>query len=224
MLFQQYSKVSRVVHASRPVHRVMAGLSALSMALALGLPGQVQAQGAELAGVQYPATIKVEGVPLVLNGSGISYRAVAKVYTVGLYISQKSDKPAVILGMNGPKQLRFVMLQGMRIDELGRLITSGIEHNSNREEFYRMIPAIRVMGEQFAHIKRMSAGDTFSIEWVPARGSVFVVNGQPVGLPIADPGFFVAVLRVWLGNKPSSPGLKNALLDYQAPPVLNALD
>ncbi len=212
MLYEQYSK------------KALTGLAALGLSLALSLPGHVQAQGADLAGVSYPATINVEGVPLVLNGSGISYRAVAKVYTVGLYVPKKSDKAPQILAQIGPKQLRFVMLQGMRIDELGRLITSGIEHNSTREEFYRMIPAIRVMGEQFAHIRRMSAGDSFTIEWVPKRGSVFIVNGQSVGLPIEDPGFFNAVLRVWLGNKPNSPGLKDALLDYRAPSVLNALD
>jgi len=198
-------------------------LSGLGLTLSLLAP-VAQAQNADLAGVHYPASLKVEGASLVLNGSGISYRAVAKIYTVALYVPKKSTQADVVLSMPGPKQLRFVMLQGMRIDELGKLITTGVENNSTRAQFFGLIPAIRTMGEQFSRIKRMSPGDTFSIEWVPKRGTVFFVNDQPAGLPIEDPEFFAAILRTWLGKTPPSQALKDALLDYRAPPVLNALD
>jgi hypothetical protein len=200
-----------------------AGDHCLGLAL-IGLPHGVRAQNADLAGVNYPASLKVEGTPLVLNGSGISYRAVAKIYTVALYVPKKANTADAVLAVNGPKQLRFVMLQGMRIDELGKMITKGVETNSTRSQFFGMIPSIRMMGEQFSHIKRMAAGDSFAIEWVPKRGTVFFVNDQPAGLPITDPEFFNAILRVWLGKSPPSQGLKDALLDYHAPPVLNALD
>jgi hypothetical protein len=204
--------------------KIFPGVAALSLGLALGLGQVAHAQNAALAGVNYPATLKVEGTPLILNGSGISYRAVAKVYTVALYVPKKADKADAILAINGPKQLRFVMLQSMRIDEFGKLITAGVENNSSRAQFFGMIPAIRTMGEQFSRIKRMAIGDVFTIEWVPKRGTVFYVNEQPAGLPIQDPEFFNAILRVWLGKTPPSQGLKDALLDYHAPPVLNALD
>jgi hypothetical protein len=182
------------------------------------------AQPADLAGVQYPSTIKVEGSNLVLNGSGISYRAVAKLYTVGLYASQKSSKPEMVFAASGPKMLRFVMLQGMRVDELGKVITRGIEMNSSREEFFRLIPSIRTMGEQFSHIKRLNPNDVLAIEYVPKRGTVFYVNGQPVGLPLVDSFFFPAVLRTWLGVRPSTQDLKDALLDYKPPVALDALN
>jgi hypothetical protein len=204
--------------------KIFSGMAVLGLGLTLSLTPVAHAQNAALAGVNYPTTLKVEGMPLVLNGSGISYRAVAKVYTVALYVPKKADKADAILAIAGPKQLRFVFLQSMRIDELGKLITSGVETNSTRAQFFGMIPAIRTMGEQFSHIKRMVTGDTFAIEWVPKRGTVFYVNDQPAGLPIQDPEFFNAILRVWLGKTPPSQGLKDALLDYHAPPVLNALD
>lgn len=54
-------------------------------------------------------------------------------------------------------------------------------------------------------------------------GTMFFVNGQPAGLPLEDGGFFPAVLRTWLGNRPVTQDLKDALLDYKAPPVLDAL-
>lgn len=182
------------------------------------------AQPADLAGVQYPSTLRVEGSNLMLNGSGISYRAVAKLYTVGLYVTQKSSKPEMVFSANGPKVLRFVILQGMRIDELGKVITRGIEVNSSREEFFRLIPSIRMMGEQFSHIKRLNPNDVFTIEYVPKRGTVFYVNGQPVGLPLVDSFFFPALLRTWLGVRPSTQDLKDALLDYKPPVALDALN
>jgi hypothetical protein len=196
----------------------IAGLS-----LALGLAQWAGAQTADVVGVHYPATIKVEGTNLTLNGSGISYRAVAKLYTVGLYVPQKANKSETVFATGGPKQLRFVMLQGMRVDELGKVITKGIENNSSREEFFKLIPSIRQMGEEFSRIRRLNTGDTFAIEYVPKRGTMFFVNGQPAGLPLEDNLFFPAVLRTWLGGRPVTPDLKDALLDYKAPPVLDAL-
>jgi hypothetical protein len=148
---------------------------------------------------------------------------VAKLYTVGLYLQQKSSKADAVFGEAGPKQLRFVMLQGMRVDELGKVITKGIETNSSREEFFKLIPSIRIMGEQFSRIKRLNAGDSFAVEYVPKRGTMFFVNGQPAGLPLEDTGFFPAVMRTWLGNRPVTQDLKDALLDFKAPPVLDAL-
>lgn len=198
-------------------------LAIAGLSIALGAAHMARAQSADVIGVHYPPTIKVEGNNLVLNGSGISYRAVAKLYTVGLYVPQKSAKAEAIFATGGPKHLRFVMLQGMRVDELGKVITKGIESNSNREEFFRLIPSIRIMGEQFSRIKRLNAGDVFAIEFVPKRGTMFFVNGQPAGLPLEDASFFPAVMRTWLGNRPVTQDLKDALLDYKAPPVLDAL-
>lgn len=202
---------------------VSLSLVSVSLNLASGLAQTAQAQGADVVGVHYPPSIKVEGNNLSLNGSGVSYRAVAKLYTVGLYVPQKSSKSDAIFATGGPKQLRFVMLQGMRVDELGKVITKGIENNSSREEFFKLIPSIRTMGEQFSRIKRLNPGDTFAIEFVPKRGTMFFVNGQPAGLPLEDSLFFPAVLRTWLGGRPVTQDLKDALLDFKAPPVLDAL-
>lgn len=207
--------------------RLRAGrlLAALTLGLGAGvLPTARAQQPIELFGITYPALLKAEGHTLHLNGAGVTYRAVAKLYTVGLYTPDKNSQAEAVIAMHGPMQLRFVMLQGMRVDEIGKTITRGIEINSNREGFFNLIPAIRQMGEQFSHIKRLNAGDTFAIDHVPERGTMFFVNGQPAGLPITDTRFFPAVLRVWLGAKPASPDLRDALLSYKAPAVLDALE
>lgn len=198
-------------------------LTAGGTALALLASAGSWAQSADLVGVHYPPSLKIEGTTVNLNGSGVAYRAVAKLYTVGLYLPKKTTKAEDVLATNAPMQLRFVMLQGMRVDELGKVVTKGIEVNSSREEFFKLIPAIRTMGEQFSRIKRLNVGDVFAIDYVPNRGTMFYVNNQPVGLPLQDTQYFAAVLRVWLGNRPNSTNMKDALLDHKAAPVLDAL-
>lgn len=189
-----------------------------------GMAGPVGATNTEIAGVRYDVTAKVEGQSLVLNGSGLSYKALQKVYTVGLYTPQKVNTTDAVLAMPGPKQLKFVILVHMRVDELGKLIARGIEQNSTRAEFMRLIPSTIDMGRIFSKMRRMSPGDTITVEWVPKRGTVFFVNGQPVGAAITEPEYFNAVLKVWIGGNPTTQDLKDALLDYKAPPLLNALE
>lgn len=198
-------------------------LSTLVMAFSL-CPTIGHTQSAEMFGVRYEPQVRVDGRDLQLNGTGVAYRALVKLYTVGLYLPTKVHETPEALRQQGPKQLRFVLLKSMRVDELGKLITRGIEHNCSRQEFFSMIPAVRTMGEQFSHMQRLNAQDVFTIAYVPGRGTSFLVNDMPVGEPIEDPQFFAAILKVWLGDQPTTTDLKNALLDHRAEPVLGALE
>lgn len=182
------------------------------------------AASTDLVGVKYDDSLRIEGQTLQLNGSGISYRAVQKVMTVGLYVPSKSSKAEDILAQRGPKVLRFYILIPTRVDELGKQIARGVELNSSKAEFLQLIPATVAMGEVFSKIRRLQPGDVLSIEWVPKRGTVFFVNNEPVGSPVGDEAFFQAVLRVWLGRSPVTQDLKDALLEFKAPPLLSALE
>jgi hypothetical protein len=210
-------------HRTSPALKLAARCAA-ALALSAGLLSPAMASNTEIAGVHYDAKVKVEGQQLQLNGSGLSYKAVQKVYTVGLYTSRKSNKADEILSMDGPKQLKFVMLVPMRIDDLGKLIARGIEANSTRDDFMRLIPSTVDMGRTFSKLRRMAPGDNIVIEWVPRRGTVFYVNGQAAGLPIGQQDFYNAVLRVWIGKSPTTQDLKDALLDFKPAPLLDALE
>ena len=118
-------------HFSLARRQWMRCASALALMACIASP--VRATNTEIAGVRYEPTVQVEGQVLQLNGSGLSYKALQKVYTIGLYTKRKSSKAAEILSMEGPKQLKFVMLVPMRIDELGKLIARGMESNSARD-------------------------------------------------------------------------------------------
>ena len=122
---------------------------------------------------------------------------------------------------------RLMMMDGEFADAPDFMPRSGgeglVRQIAARCPHFSLIPAISKMGEQFSRIRRLNANDTLSVEYVPKRGTVFYVNGQPAGLPIADANFFPAILRVWLGTNPTTQDLKDALLDQRAQPVLEAL-
>jgi len=182
--------------------------------LALGaLLSTAQAQTPfDTANVRYPATVSLTGSSLQLNGAGVRYKAIFKVYTAGLYLGEKASTPDAVLAARGPVRLHVVMLRDIDANELGKLFTRGMQDNSPREEFIHMIPGTIRMGEIFAAKKRLLVGESFSVDWIPNAGTTVVVNGKAMGEPIRERAFFNGLLRIWLGKNPADPQLKDALL------------
>jgi len=178
------------------------------------------AQALDVAGVNYPPQFTVAGKPLVLNGAGIRYRFVIKVYTAGLYLPAKADSTEAVLGTPGPKRLHIQMLRDIDANTLGKLFTRGMEDNSSRAEFGKAIPGTLKLSELFVAKKKLAAGENFSVEYIPGQGTMVLVNGQPgLSSPILEPEFFQSLLKIWLGPKPADDLLKSALLgkDAQSP-------
>jgi hypothetical protein len=172
----------------------------------------VLAQTTEVAGVKYDNTARVAGETLQLNGAGIRYKAVFKVYTAGLYLNQKANTPEAVIANPGPKRIHVVMLRDIDANELGKLFTRGMQDNSPRDEFSKSIPGTIRMGEIFAAKKKLVANESFSVEYVPATGTSVLVNGKVMGEPIKEPEFFTGLLRIWLGKSPADASLKELLL------------
>ncbi|NRF66378.1 chalcone isomerase family protein [Aquincola sp. S2] len=176
------------------------------------------AQTTEVGGVKYDNTVRVGGETLVLNGAGIRYKAVFKVYTAGLYLTQKAGTPEAAIATGGPKRIHVVMLRDIDANELGKLFTRGMQDNSPREEFAKSIPGTIRMGEIFAAKKKLNTGESFSVEFLPNAGTSVLVNGKVVGESIKEPEFFTGLLRIWLGSKPADTALKDLLLGHKPQP------
>ena len=200
----------------------LAGAAALSLAVLAPAHAQSPSafgQGTELAGIRYAPTAAVGGSTLQLNGAGIRYRFVVRVYTAGLYLGTRAATPDAVLAAPGPKRLHVVMLRDIDANELGRLFTRGMQDNAPRDEFVKSIPGTIRMGELFAAKKRLASGESFSVDWVPGQGTTVLINGRPSGEPIKEPEFFNALMRIWLGPNPADAQLKDALLGQAQRPV-----
>ena len=184
---------------------------ALASLLLLGsAPGRAAA--VELAGVQLEERITVAGSPLLLNGAGIRYKAVFKVYTAGLYLGQKASTTEAVLATTGPKRMRITMLRDIDSAELGKLFSRGMEDNMDRSAFSKLIPGVLRMSQVFSDHKKLKEGDSFLVDRVPGTGTVLTIKGQVEGAPFKEPEFFDALMRIWLGPKPADWQLKDALL------------
>lgn len=65
-----------------------------------------------------------------LNGAGVRYKAVFKVYAAGLYLTKKAATAEEVMVATGPKRLSITMLREIDSAELGKLFTRGVEDNS----------------------------------------------------------------------------------------------
>jgi len=186
---------------------LLAACAGLSLANA-----QTPAGPVEVAGVKYAPTMAVAGSTLQLNGAGIRYKFVIKVYTAGLYLTAKAATPEAALAAPGPRRMHVVMLRDIDANELGKLFTRGMQDNMPREEFSKLIPGTLALAEIFASRRKLVTGDNFSVDFVPGTGTIVLVNGKPTGEPIKEPEFYNALLRIWLGPSPADAQLKDALL------------
>lgn len=167
----------------------------------------------EVAGVKYDGQAEVAGQKLVLNGAGIRYKAIFKVYTAGLYLTAPARTPDGVLANAGPKRLYIQMLRDIDGEELGKLFTKGMEQNATPAEFASAINGVLRMSEIFVQKKKLNTGESFGVDFIPGTGTVVFVNGKPMpGEAIKEPAFFNLLLKIWLGKSPADNSLKTALL------------
>lgn len=195
---------------------VLVAAAAASLALPLGAAAQGAAPVTEVGGVKFDNTVQVGGAKLQLNGAGVRYKAIFKVYAAGLYLANKATTPEAVLATPGPRLMKIVMLREIDANELGKLFTKGMEQNAPREEFSKSIGGIMQMSDIFSSRKNLKAGEWFAVEWVPGTGTVILVNGQPTGQPIKEPEFYSALMKIWLGKSPADSSLKESLLGKAA--------
>ena len=187
----------------------------LSAAASIGLAGLAgPAAALEYEGFEVPESLKLGGVPLVLNGIGIRAVSILKGYSAALYLSEKSTQVAGVLANTGPKriQIRMLLQVGVGAEEFVKAINKGVARNCTEPE--RAAVAERI--ERFNNILR-SVGtvyrkDLINLDYLPGSGLVLTVNGKVSGEPVPGADVYAAVLKVFLGERPVDKRLKAGML------------
>jgi hypothetical protein len=178
--------------------------------------GLIAAGGAlaqvDVAGVRFEESTELKGGKAQLNGAGIRYKAIFKVYAAGLYLTRKATTTEQVLAAPGPKRMTITMLRDIDSSELGKLFSRGMEDNMDKASFSRLVPGVLRMSQIFSDNKKLNAGDSFAIDWVPGTGTVITLKGVQQGEAFKEPEFYSALLRIWLGPNPADWKLKEALL------------
>ena len=177
--------------------------------LAFGL-----AAGAALAAptsTKFEPQMEVQGTRLQLNGAGTRYKAIFKVYDMGLYTTKKVTTAAELLALPGPKRLQFTALRELPGTDLGRLFLKGMNDNSPKDRVQRHALASTRLIEVFSGRSKMLPGESFAMEFVPGKGTTFYILGKAQGEPVGDDEFFQMVLKIWVGESPADHLLRDAL-------------
>jgi hypothetical protein len=188
----------------------LAGLAGLMLSL-----GALAAQ-VEVAGIKLEDTAEVGGSKLQLNGAGVRYKAVFKVYVAALYVGKKVSTPEEFFAATGSKRISLTMLREIDSNEMGKAFTRGFEENAPKSEMSKLVPGLIRMGQVFADQKKLMTGDTIVNDWIPGTGMTITVKGKVQSEPFKEVEFFNALIRIWLGPHPADDKLKDALLGKSA--------
>lgn len=183
-----------------------------AFALLLGVTLSAGAAALEVAGAKFDDTAHVGNQDLKLNGAGIRYKAIFKVYAAGLYLPDRKSTVPDVLSAPGSRRVQLVMFRDLSSEEFGRAFLAGIHQNIDKAEKAKLVGQLLKFGEIFASIPELKKGDVLATDWIPGMGTVIQLNGKRVTDPIPDLAFYNALLKIWLGDKPVEPKLKQAML------------
>ena len=172
----------------------------------------VTANATEIAGVKLDETVQLANSELKLNGAGIRYKAIFKVYVAGLYLKDKKTTTQDVLNADGPRRVTIVMLRDLSSEDFSRGFMQGIQKNTEKADKAKLTSQFLRFGELFASVPELKKGDVMTNDWIPGVGTVVALNGKKMGDPYPDILFYNALLRIWLGENPVDSGLKKAML------------
>ena len=182
-----------------------------SLLLALCAFGPATAQ-VKVEGQTFAAQAQVGQAELRLNGVGLRAVAWLKGYAAGLYLPKKVTTPDEVLQMPGPKRLQLRMLQEVSTQEFIKAFDKGIKRNTPEAEWPAMADRMARFDAMLVKMGKVRKGDVVDLDFVPTSGLTLVWNGKVQGEPLPGADLYTALLKIFIGDKPTDPELKAGLL------------
>jgi hypothetical protein len=137
-----------------------------------------------------------------LNGAGVRYKAVFKVYVAALPGEKKANTPEEILALPGKKRVSVTMLRD--IDANGKTSSSPRHFRTMhpKSEFSKLIPGLTKPARCFFALKLNFTGDEFSVSTRLVWSTTFWVRGGAATQPGDRAQMLQRRAAVWLGPQP----------------------
>ena len=181
----------------------------IAVALAAAFParGQVRVEGYTFA-----RDARVGGQALHLNGVGLRAVAWLKGYAAGLYLGARATTAAAVLADTGAKRLQLRMLQDVPAAEFVKAFDKGVARNTPASELPALAERMQRFDAMVNSLGQVRKGDLVDLDWLPGQGLAFAYNGRALGSPIAGVDLYAALLRIFIGPRPTDPEMKIGLL------------
>ncbi|MCC2624417.1 MAG: hypothetical protein K0R14_290 [Burkholderiales bacterium] len=162
--------------------------------------------------VNYPGTITVNGKTLVLNGAGLRTKIIVDVYTLGLYVPQKSNSADTLLKMQGPKLVEIHMLRDVEAKTFINALKEGLADNDRDS---KVLAQIKPQVDQLVDLMNttdLKKGDVVKFAFAPVKGTNISINGTNKGTISGGDVFYNAILSIWIGSAPVDRVLKSKIV------------
>lgn len=192
---------------------VAAMLAVMSGAMGVaGLPEAGQVQAARLEGQRFDDTVVVADRTLRLNGLGLRGVAWIKAFVAGLYLAAPTRDGGQAMAMQGPKRLRMRLLMEAPSREFSKAIRGGVRKNESEQVQEQLADRLSAFSLLIDSIGPLRSGDTIDLDWLPGQGLQLMLNHRPVGSVTPGEDFYRAVLKIFIGERPVDPRMKEGLL------------
>jgi len=184
---------------------LVAGLLALSLG----------AQAVTYQGQEFADTLPLGGKTLVLSGIGERAAYGFHGYTAALYMTAKATTPEAVYAVPGPKRMEMritLPMKSIPAQEFVKAIDKSMVRNCTDEERAAVGDRIKRLNANLLLVGSVKKGDVILIDFVPERGTTFVVNGKLHGEAVPGADVFSAFLKAFIGNRVSDDRLKAGLL------------
>ena len=165
----------------------------------------------EILDVDYKSKEKFLNENYVLNGAGIRDKFIFDIYTIGLYVKEKSTSGSTILNSDANKYVRIVIVSRLvTAERFSDGLDEGFEKSTggNTEPIKEEIELVRKgFGADF------EKGDEFIIFFDKSGETTIYKKGRkPYVVPSKNKVFQKALLGMWIGKDPILDDLKDELL------------
>lgn len=172
----------------------------------------VVAAARDVAGVKLDERTRLGTSELVLNGAGLRKRWFLKVYVAGLYLTESRGSSADVFALAGPKRVSITLMRDLPARKLVAGLMHDIRDNSSAGEQQALKGRLQKLAASLHAVREGRKGDVITFDWLPGAGTRVALNGEAKGQAIPGDDFYRALLKVWLGGRPTSAALKKALL------------
>jgi hypothetical protein len=198
---------------SDAIFRIVIAAGLILATLSLSVP----AAAAEVAGVRLPDRVQLvrNGPQLVLNGAGVRFHAVFKVYVAALYLPLKTDDSETILQANQPSRVTLQTLRTLTAEQITSSMMAGMQESLTPVQRMPLEKRMQEFSAILESLSELKKGSQIVIDYMPASGTIIRIDGVDVGR-VAGADFNSALLRVWIGERPRDERLKKAMLGTAA--------
>ncbi len=160
----------------------------------------------------YPDSVVQQGKQLNLVGAGLREKFFFDVYTLGLYLEQRTCDTKAIISKDQVKYFRIDMLRDVPADKMAEALKEAFDNNTPKAASAALKGKINKFVSYFQ--KECTEGTKLEFLYVPGSGTSLRQNGKELGPVIAGKDFADVLFSCYFSAKTCCSGLKKQILTH----------